>query len=114
MGITVITWYAGAAYALPLGVVWPPSPKEILTSIQYPRHTKLCMVPLFLEQLIPLLRKEDNAGFQALARFQFVMVTGAACSPDICNELLRHRVNLIISYGSTGKLNVKSFENPSF
>jgi len=102
MSMTIIQWYVGGAYAMPLTPVFPPSPKELFANIQYPKITKLHVVPLFLEQLIPLLRQDDNRGFQILARFQLVAATGAACSPLVCKELVEHGVNLVNLLGSTG------------
>lgn len=109
MGMTCALWYAGGAFALPLGPVFPPAPAVLLANIEYSKLTKTCMVPLFLEQLMPLLQQDDNRGFRALARFQCVMVTGAACSPRICKELVENGVKLLISYGSTGKPIIQAF-----
>jgi acyl-coenzyme A synthetase/AMP-(fatty) acid ligase len=106
MGITFIMLYVGGACALPLGQTFPPGPNELIKSIQYPKLTKMCSVPLFLGQLLPLLRKDDNRGFQILTRLHFVVSTGAPCSPDICQELTQHGVKMIIAYGSTGKLEI--------
>jgi acyl-coenzyme A synthetase/AMP-(fatty) acid ligase len=111
MGITFIMWYVGGACALPLGKIFPPSPKQLNASIQYPKLTKMCSVPLFLKQLIKLFRQDNNRGFSSLARLQFVLSTGAACSPNISQELAEHGVNLIIAYGPTGKLKVRPFHN---
>lgn len=87
---------------MPLTPVFPPAPKELVSNIQYPKITKLHLVPLFLEQLSPLLREDNNQGFHRLAQFQFVAYTGAACSPQACKELVDHGVNLINLLGSTG------------
>lgn len=109
MGVGFAIWYGGGAVALPFGSVFPPPPSVLLANIEYPEFTKIWTVPLFLEQLIPLLQQDDNHGFRALARLQWVMVTGAACSPNICKELVENGVNVVISYGSTGKLMIKTF-----
>lgn len=101
--ITVIQRYVGGAFALPLASTFPPSAQELLASIQYPKITKVYMVPLFLEELIPLLRQDNNHGFERMAKFQFVLSTGAACSPDICKEFIEQGVNLVQSVGAAGK-----------
>ncbi|CAF3649238.1 unnamed protein product [Rotaria sp. Silwood1] len=95
-------WYVGGAYALPLTTSFPPSPKEIIASLQYPKITKLLTVTLMLEEIIEWLHQYDNIGFQTLARLKFVIYGGACCSTDICNELIEHGVNVINMYGSTG------------
>ena len=108
MGIIFAMWYVGGAGALPLGSNFPPGSKELLATVQYPNLTKICSVPTFFQRLIPLLRQENKDGFQALSRLKFVISTGAPCSSDICRELTEHGVNLIIAYGSTGKLEISS------
>ncbi|CAF3682335.1 unnamed protein product [Rotaria sp. Silwood1] len=102
MSISIMMWYVGGAYALPLTTSFPPSPKEIIASLQYPKITKLLTVTLMLEEIIEWLHQYDNIGFQALARLKFVIYGGACCSTDICNELIEHGVNVINMYGSTG------------
>jgi acyl-coenzyme A synthetase/AMP-(fatty) acid ligase len=102
VSISIALWYAGGAYAMPLGSFFPPSPSELFASIQYPKITKLFTVALFLEQLIRLLRQDDNIGFKAVARLKFVAYGGAACPPHVCKELVERGVNLITTYGSTG------------
>jgi hypothetical protein len=100
--MTIIQYYVGGAYAIPLTPIFPPSPKELFANIHYSKITKLAMVPIFFEQLIPLLRQDDNRGFQILARFQFVACGGACCSPHVCKELVEHGVNLVSIMGTTG------------
>lgn len=100
--MTIIQWSAGGAYAMPLTSVFPPSPKELLANIEYPNITKLFTAPILLEQLMPLLRQNDNRGFQMLNRFDFVASAGASCSPNVCKELVDYGVNLVILFGSTG------------
>ena len=102
VSISIALWYVGGAYAMPLTSFFPPSPSELFTSIQYQKITKLFTVALFLEQLVRLLRQEDNIGFKEIARLKFVAYGGAACPPNICRELVEHGVNLITTYGSTG------------
>ena len=100
--MTIISWCAGGAYAMPLTSTFPPSPKELFANIEHPNITKLFTVPAFLEQLISLLRENDSRGFQILNRFQFVAFTGASCSPNVCKELVDNGVNLVPILGSTG------------
>ncbi|CAF3183928.1 unnamed protein product [Rotaria sp. Silwood2] len=102
MSVAIMMWYAGGAYALPLTASFPPSPKEIITSLQYLKITKLLAVALILEEIIEWLHQYDDIGFQALARLKFVIYGGACCSTDICNELIEHGVNVTNMYGSTG------------
>ena len=87
---------------MPLTSAFPPSPKELFANVEYPNITKLVTVPVFLEQMIPLLRQNDNRGFQRLNRFQFIGSTGAPCSPNVCKELTVNGVNLVVLFGSTG------------
>ena len=87
---------------MPLGAAFPPTPKEILISLRHPAITKALIVPLFLEQLIPWLRQDDDSGFKTMARLQCVMSGGAPCSPPVYKELVKHGVNLNNVYGSTG------------
>jgi hypothetical protein len=101
--MTIFQWYVGGAYAMPLTPVFPPSPKQLFDNIHYPKLTKLTILPSFLEQLIPLLREDDNRGFQAMVRFQFVAYGGASCSPYVCQELVEHGTNLINMLGATGQ-----------
>ncbi|CAF1427608.1 unnamed protein product [Adineta steineri] len=100
-GTTFIMFYVGGACGLPLGDIFPPTPKQIIKSIEYTKVTKVCTVPLFLQQLLRLLKEDENNGFKMLARLRFVLSVGAACSPDICKQLTEHGVKLIIGFGST-------------
>ena len=104
VSISVALWYVGGAYAMPLTSCFPPSPTELFASIQYTQMTKLFTVALFLEQLIDLLHQDDNIGFKTIARLKFVAYGGAACPPHICKKFIENGVNLITTYGSTGKL----------
>ena len=98
-------WYVGGTYAMPLTTAFPPSVNELISSLQYPRITKLFVVSLMLEEIIQWLHKNTNIGFQIMARLKFVAYGGANCSADICNEMIEHGVNLINVYGSTGWYN---------
>ncbi len=105
LSVSIIMWYVGGTYAMPLATSFPPSANELITSLQYPKITKLFVVPLMLEEIIQWLHKNDNIGFQAMARLKFVAYGGASCSADISNEMIEHGVNLINAYGSTGWCN---------
>lgn len=101
-------WYVGGTYAMPLSTSFPPPPNEIIYSLQCPKITKLYVVPLMLEDIIQWLHKNDNDGFQALARLKFIAYGGASCSADICQEMIKHGVNLVNAYGTTGLYNTIS------
>ena len=103
-------WYVGGSFAMPLTASFPASAKEIIASVQYPKITQLFVVTLMLEEFIPLLRENNNIGFQAMARLKFVAFGGASYSADVCKELVENGVNLLNVYGSTGLFRIAMIE----
>lgn len=100
--MTFVQWYVGGCIAMPLARVFPPTPNELFANLAHPALNKLVTVPFVLEQLIPLLRENNNHGFQLLSRFRFVMTTGAICSPNMGHELVDNGINFVIHFGATG------------
>lgn len=104
LSISIIMCYVGGSYAFPLRLAFPPSPEALIVSLQYPKITKLFVVSLLLEEIIRWLHQNNSIGFQTMARLQFVAYGGASCSPHVCNELIKHGINVINMYGASGLL----------
>ncbi|CAF3948920.1 unnamed protein product, partial [Adineta steineri] len=92
---------SGAAYALPLSKIYPPTPKQLVANIQVEQINKIFSVPVFLEQLINELESDKSATYEPLKRMKHIFYGGASLSDHIARKFVENGIRITSNYGAT-------------